>query len=368
MASDILDPAALTTQLVTLLPQSNKRVASAHDGLAALVHTVFTTLGFRLIAINDTSSARTFQDNVLPEDWSTNGQTDHCLRYRHEQSSLEFLVKIVRLGQRTLISAIALESDKSTSLDVSTNDFTSPSFYSYDASKADAPPLVHGFISSHRIADFVSQLKLKIVQKLIPGLRKEGYMEETEEASTSATSASVPQAAQPPRPRPVTPPYPEDIPYNLPPNQRPYNPLEIGRRDLDPFGANTFTPPSLFPPHGGDGMYVGPDHPIFGSRAPGRRPNEPRGPWGGDGYLPPLGALPGARFDPVGPDPNNPLRLTFGRRPPRGGSNTREPDNDEFMPPGAVRVYCHLFDITLNLFSGRHVHVRGLLCDEYGSG
>lgn len=109
MASNILDPAALTTQLVALLPPSNKRLSSAHDGLAALTHTIFSTLGFRLIAIDDTSSARTFQNNVLPEDWNTRGLTDHTLRYRHEQSSLEFLVKIVRLGQRTLINAIALE-------------------------------------------------------------------------------------------------------------------------------------------------------------------------------------------------------------------------------------------------------------------
>ncbi|KAF8450383.1 PI31 proteasome regulator N-terminal-domain-containing protein [Boletus edulis BED1] len=339
MSSNILDPAALTTQLVALLPQSNRRVASAHDGLAALVHVTFTTLGFRLIAIDDTSSARTFPNNVLPEDWNTRGLTDHCLRYRHEQSSLEFLVKVVSLGQRTLINAIALESDKSASLDVSTNDFTSPSFYPYDASKVDAPPFVHGFISSNRIADFVSQLKLKVIQKLVPGLRKEGYTEEAEEVSTSATAANPPQAARLPRPRPVTPPFPEDIPYNFPQNRRPYNPLEIGRRDLDPFGAGTFAPPSLFPPHGGDGMFVGPDHPIFGSRDWGRRPEQPRGPWGGDGYLPPLGAPLGARFDPVGPDPNNPLRPTFGGRPRRGGFNTGEPDNDEFMPPGAGDMF-----------------------------
>lgn len=109
MASNILDPAALTAQLVSLLPPSNNRLSSAHDGLAALVHTIFTTLGFRLIANDDTSPERTFQNNVLPEDWNTRGLTDHTLRYRHEQSSLEFLVKVIRLGQRTLINAIAIE-------------------------------------------------------------------------------------------------------------------------------------------------------------------------------------------------------------------------------------------------------------------
>jgi hypothetical protein len=47
--------------------------------------------------------------------------------------------------------------------------------------------------------------------------------------------------------------------------------------------------------------------------------------------LPPMGAPPGARFDPVGPAfPNRPPRGAF----PPGGGNLRDPDNDEFMPPG----------------------------------
>ena len=85
----------------------------------------------------------------------------------------------------------------------------------------------------------------------------------------------------------------------------------------------------MFPPHSGDGMFVGPDHPIFGRGV--RGPFADRGPWGGDGFLPPLGAPPGARFDPVGPRPfggNN------GGLPGRG--NMRDPDNDDFMPPGVV--------------------------------
>jgi hypothetical protein len=291
-----------------------------------------------LIATDDVSPPRTFPNNVLPDDWNTRGHVDFTFRYRHDQSSLEFLVKTIKLGQRTLINAIALESDKSASLDVSTNDFTSPSFYPHDLSKPDAQPLVHGFISSTRIADFVSQFKLKIVQKLIPGLRKEGYVEEAEDTSTNAGPANPPQAMNPPpaRPRPITPPFPDDFPYRLPPYGAPRNPLEIGRSDLEPFGGNPFTPPPLFGP-GGDGMYVGPNHPIFGAR--GRRPDDIRGPWGGDGYLPPMGVPPGARFDPVGPNPNNPLRPTFGGRPRGGGNNTRDPDNDEFMPPGASDMF-----------------------------
>ncbi|KAG2152101.1 PI31 proteasome regulator N-terminal-domain-containing protein [Suillus cothurnatus] len=339
MANNVLDPSALVGLLLNLLPSTNKTLTSPHDGLAALVHTAFSALSFRLIATHDTSSAMEHPNNVLPDDWNTKGLVDRTFRYRHDQSGLEFVVKVIKLGQRTLISAIAVENDKSVSLDVATNDFVSPSFYPYDAAKSDAPPLVHGFISSNRITDFISQLKLKIIQKLIPGLRKEGYIEETEDSSSNAGPA--PRAENPPpiRPRPDSPPYPDD-PYHLPPGLRPRNPLEIGRRDLDPFGGiNPFQPPSLFPGNGGDGMFVGPDHPIFGMR--GNRGQEMRGPWGGDGYLPPMGAPPGARFDPIGPNPG-PFNPSFNGRPrrgPPGSGNLRDPDNDEFMPPGAGDMF-----------------------------
>lgn len=87
-------------------------------------------------------------------------------------------------------------------------------------------------------------------------------------------------------------------------------------------------------------MFVGPDHPIFGSRGP----IGDRGPWGGDGFLPPMGAPPGARFDPVGPGPlgrlpgRSPGRGRWG--PPSGGRFSGEPDNDELLPPGAVSQIC----------------------------
>lgn len=88
-------------------------------------------------------------------------------------------------------------------------------------------------------------------------------------------------------------------------NPYPRNPLEIGRSDLDPLGGrhNPFAPPPLFgPPGGGDGMFVGPNHPMFQDPfGQGRRGGHgmggpgAMGPWGGDGYLPPMGAPPGAR-------------------------------------------------------------------------
>ncbi|KAJ7591173.1 PI31 proteasome regulator N-terminal-domain-containing protein [Mycena floridula] len=323
---NILDPAALIAALPDLLPAS-KKLASPQDGLSALFHTIMVAVGFRLIAVDDASPAQSDLANVLPLDWNKAGPSNYTLRYRHDQSSLEFVLKIAKLGPRTVLNAIALESDKATSLDISTSDFVSPSFYPSDLSASDAQPLVHGLISSNRVADLASQFKLKILQKLMPGLRKDGYTETNDQVVQETTAEP---SASAPRRQPQFPRYDPDDEFPLRQPSYPQNPLSIGRRDLDPFPMSPFSPPALFPGGEGDGMFVGPGHPIFAGR---RDPSGQRGPWGGDGFLPPMGAPPGARFDPVGPFPG-PGR-TLGPRGIRGG----DPDNDEFMPPGAGDMF-----------------------------
>ena len=353
-----MDPAVLTGRLPSLLPEAAKKLDSAQDGLAALLHTAMVELGFRLIAVDENSPSRSDLNNILPEDWAKHGPGDYALRYKHDQSSLEFLLKVSKLGNRTLFHAIALEvrhplrlnhgwflirtvqDDNTASLDISTNDFTSSSFFPHEIGST---PLVHGFISSNRITDLISQFKLKIISRILPALRKEGYVEQSEAASTSERAA----AAQPPpdnqpgaRPRAENPPYAPDYPgpYPYNPHASPDNPLAIGRRDLDPIPLNPFSPPSLFPPNNrADGMFVGPDHPIFSDRRP-EGEGGLRGPWGGDGFLPPMGAPPNARFDPVGPGPFP--RGGRGRGgPPHfpGHGSLYGPDNDEFMPPVSTR-------------------------------
>ena len=342
MSTNILDPSALLFQIPSLLPSSFKSLSSPQDAIAAILHSIMFTLGFRLIAIDESSTQSLPSTSVLPAEWNKNGPGHYSFKYRHDQSSLEFVLNVSKLGGRTLLNAIAVEvsptcisvirlpsifyvfqqSDKVASLDINTNDFVSPSFFPHDFNET-SQPLVHGFISSSRVADLTSQIRLKIIQNLVPGLRKDGY---TEDATTN-TDAGPSQLQAPPPARPQ-PQHPQDF-YHTPSQFPPRNPLEIGRSDLDPIPMNPFTPPNIFP-QSGNGMFVGPDHPIFGGR---RR--EPIGPWGGDGYLPPMGAPPGARFDPVGP---NPLGGRGPRRGPLsgGGHFSGDPDNDEFMPPGAV--------------------------------
>lgn len=232
----------------------------------------------------------------------------------------------------------APKGNKTSSLDIVTNDYISPSFYPHNLDAADASPLVHGFISSNRITDLVFQFSLKIVKALIPGLRKEGYTESDDVPVTSTSQAPAPSFQnQPPNAQPRIPRYnpdDDDFPLRAPTHLPPGNPLEIGRRDLDPISGNPFAPRSVFPGGAGDGMFVGPNHPIFGA-VPG---GDARPRWGGDGFLPPMGAPPGARFDPVGPG----MGGGIGPFPGPGGIGGRgprmNPDNDEFLPPGGSSV------------------------------
>lgn len=108
MAPDILDPSALITPLLALLPPNKRRLESQQDAVAALIHSAFHALSFRLIAVDDSSLASTTVNSILPEAWNTSGPGNYTLRYRHEQSSLEFIIKVVKLSNRILINAIAV--------------------------------------------------------------------------------------------------------------------------------------------------------------------------------------------------------------------------------------------------------------------
>jgi hypothetical protein len=108
MSPDLLDPSALIAPLLDLLPSNKRRLESQQDAIAALIHSAFKALSFRIIAVDDSAVTSVTLNGTLPDAWNTNGPGNYTLRYRHEQSSLEFIIKIIKLGSRTLINAIGV--------------------------------------------------------------------------------------------------------------------------------------------------------------------------------------------------------------------------------------------------------------------
>lgn len=353
------DPLAADTLLERMrsLAAPDTRIASAVQALALLAHAIHAQLDFRLV-----------HPQELPSDWLERDQFK--LRYRHDQSSLEFVVSVQDLAPspRLLIAAAADADDtdsRSSTLDLATRDYFSPSAFPCALRDlTDQNP----FAATHRFKDLVLLYRINIIQKLLPGLYKPGYEQVSAAAAAqssgrASSSSSSPIAGTGPylpdrggpmgmfppggggggqgggggagRPPPSgpspAPPFPggtPDDPLRIPGSGGrggigggAFPLADIGRRDLDPLGGmgGTFGGPSGFgrlPGFGtggglgggggdnGGGMFMGPDHPLFRERfgpdsdlAGGRGGAR----WGGDGYLPPMGAPPGARFDPVGP-------------------------------------------------------------------
>lgn len=233
------------------------------------------------------------------------------------------MIKISRLGGNAIINALA--HDKTTSFDVQTKSYTSPSAFPIAYSSVSSETLGQAFISQERLKDFISLFNVNVIQKLAPGLQKEGYEEATARIDEGQPSRHphrpphwdplndlMPDPARPhplhdplrvpPRPRPIadfTPPgFEDEFEIHRPsyaPRYGPSHPLSIGERDLYPPGLGPHDPlrGHLGPTSGGGGMHPTFDDPLFGGG--GRRRY----------YDPQVPA--GSRYDPVGPEDEPPM-------------------------------------------------------------
>ncbi|KAF1955703.1 hypothetical protein CC80DRAFT_593916 [Byssothecium circinans] len=346
-----LSAESLATFMASSLPRgAEPSLKNAYEAVALATHAGMLSVGFRLIGLGEDTridaSADAHNPQPLPAAW--NAHSSYEFRYAHSQSSMEYLITVIRLGGTAVVNGLAVGADKRTSFDVTIKDFISegslPVSAAEDASTDDtAKKLRDVFISEGRLGDFGAFLKLNIIQKLAPGLGKEGYQEtrgqdREEGAPREAPERGTPgwpgQPRQPPpnEPEPARPypfddplaqprrpdrPLPEPIPgfedeyeVNRPPRglRDPRIPVGIGERDLYPPGLGPHDPlrPHLggaLPRPGGmgGGMHPTFDDPMFGGQ-------------GGQGGYDPM-APPGARYDPLGPgDPRG------GPRFPGGGS------------------------------------------------
>ena len=309
----------------SLPKDSAKEIRTPYEAIALLCHSSMLAVGFRLVGLGedhklgtlifDGVSTRALQTVLqselsltstsiettaeqaspqpLPSAWAGNSPS-FAFRYSHDQSSLEYLLKVSRLGSKAIINGLAIDDDKVHSLDILIRDFLSESSFPLNMPESTGPNEValairQIFISPGRLTDAGSLIKLQIIQKLAPGLRKEGYEDSAHAAShnVSQTQASDrrrrdPEPEAPPRHDPL-----RDDPIHPAP-ARPYpfdDPLAAGppRR---PFPAGEFVPPDFedehqmirppfrggLPPNIGEGdLYpqgLGPHDPLRGGIGP----------------------------------------------------------------------------------------------------
>ncbi|KAJ3012505.1 UNVERIFIED_CONTAM: hypothetical protein HDU68_001161 [Siphonaria sp. JEL0065] len=329
---------SISCTLLNSLPPTNPVdssqtvIGTSADLLFALLHAYLQTLGFRLNPATENTS------NNLPPTWNATPES-YSLKYSHERSSLSFVLKGVVLADKLLVHCVAVEDGSIYSLEYSLQStfkdpktsfplqITIPSsalVSNNDAGTATEPiltadenPLLPLFKDGvNGVEGVLYQFKTAVVDKVAPNLNKEGY-----EAAPSSSTNAVAAGSGGDRLRDYGRGQGSDgdggwvggIPdpearggggggYGGYPGIRPG--FGTGDIDLDPFGAA----PGVIPPRGGfggmhpgGGMYVGPDHPMFGGGGSGGSGGFGGGIYGGPGAILPPGAVPpNARFDPIG--------------------------------------------------------------------
>lgn len=350
---EALSAESILSYMIKSLPSPEAQTSRVKDPYAAVAlfsHACMLAVGFRLIGLGEDHKieAQPDQDNAqpLPSEWDASSA--YAFRYAHSQSSMEYVIKILRLGNKALISGLALDHDKTASFEIKAQDYISEGSLQNQSTEADArTSLSHIFISPGRITDLASHFRSSIIQKLAPGIHKAGYEDTSSSTTTEATTGNPRRQEQdniPPQYDPLR----DDRQDPARPNPYPYaDPLAAPRR---PHPAGDFPPPGfddeydlMRPPRGG--LPGGTPFGNIGERdlyPPGLGPNDPlrMGPGGGGvrggggmhptfddplfggqggrgGRYDPM-APPGARYDPVGPGDGRPEGRMGGPRFPGG--------------------------------------------------
>jgi len=364
MANDPLSTDSILKHMADALPthtkgDTNSDLSSSYEAIALFSHACMTAVSFRLIGFGEGQKIEAECEKLKPRlssKWSSSFGS-HSFLYAHSQSSMQYVVKVDRLGGKAEIRGIGLGDERINRFEIKAKDYVASAALPLritmtdnseeDRSNLEAK-LKDVFVSPARIQDLASLFKLTIIQKLMPSLHKEGYEEAPNDAGRAEVSHDEREEQHARRQPPIDPLRDDRFPQPA----RPYpfdDPLAAGPRN--PVPAGDFPPPSFDdeydlnrPPRGmvlpGDSPFnIGHDD----LNPPGLGPNDPlRGAFVGGGGLPRLGggggmhptfddplfggrgsnaggydprAPPGARHDPLGPGDG-----------PRGGSGGRPPN------------------------------------------
>jgi len=348
--------------MVASLPKdASPQLKNSFDAVALAAHAGMMAVGFRLIGLGEDHKIEAQSDpaqpSPLPAEWNAT-KGSYAFRYAHGQSSMDYLLKVNSMGNKAVVMGMGIGDDRTCSFDVKVRDYVSDGNLpvtpmAEGTSQDDARrKLIDVFISVGRLSDLGSLMRLNVIQKLVPGLYKEGYEESRSQQTTSPRQTREPAPgrepnrpnhdplredrdpparpfplhdplAQPRRPmgdRPMPEPMPgfEDEletqrgPRGMMPGAFP----SIGDRDLYPQGLGPNDPirggvgPGFGGPMGGGGMHPTFDDPLFagqGQRGGGFNPQAPQGSRYDDPFGPGMGGQPHPRGAGMGGRPPNPF-------------------------------------------------------------
>ncbi|KAG7410677.1 hypothetical protein Forpe1208_v009693 [Fusarium oxysporum f. sp. rapae] len=340
--SEHLSVTAILRGMADALPTHSRSddsadLASSHEAIALLIHSYLAALGFKLQGFDEDKKLPECESLAprLPPQWNSSFGSYNFL-YSHKESAMAFSIRINPMGKKVEIQGLAVRDDNIHLFERSISEVVKSeklpiriTITDNEEDRSDLAEKLRGlFTSEQAIAGIVD-----IIQKLVPKLQSEDYVEPAE-VEANARSERIAQVAKgpdrprhgdpmlssymlpppaiprpemtPPRPHPVgdfpPPGFEDEFEMNRPPRsglQMPgRSPYDIGHDDLNPPGLGPHDPlrgsftGGLPQPGAGSGMHPTFDDPLFGGQ-------------GGDGesgFDPQV--PPGARWDPTGPGGN----------------------------------------------------------------
>ncbi|KAJ5690793.1 hypothetical protein N7462_005185 [Penicillium macrosclerotiorum] len=295
------------------------------EAVALICHARMAVAGFKLVGLGEDHKIESPTENpALPIEWNAN--TTFAFRYTHTQTTSQYFLKVSRLGNKAVVFALAVDDDRTSSFELSVNDYISESALPLANTENLVGSLQDVYIDQEKLESLVGLFDTNILQNIAPRLSREDFEDPTQAPVSREPlqesrphdplrdplrDDSLPQPARPypfddplaAAPRQPNPPgdfappgFEDEFEINRPPRgQAPgfpggRNPYTIGDRDLYPAGLGPNDPlrGSMGPGVGsGGGMHPTFDDPLFG------------GSGSSGGYDP--RAPPGARYDPPGP-------------------------------------------------------------------
>lgn len=266
-----------------------KDIKNNQDVLVCFVHLVLVSNGFKCIGLGDSKNidGTETKSESLPEGWNEN----YAIRYLH-QGRL-YNLRATNMDDAVMINLIRVDERTVSMVQLNTR------------LVAQRSGSLEQMIPEYETV--VQTIRKQLIDKVVVSSK-------SKESSSQTTPEQQPTSSRENNP-------PQNVPNLYDPRSlvetnRPFNPLNVGRDDLDPFASfDPLRPGPGLPSVGGGGMLFEP--PRAGPR------------FDPDGNLGiPRGSLPpGARFDPF--------------RPQGPGNQPRRPNNpgDEFPPPGFDDMY-----------------------------
>jgi hypothetical protein len=132
MAADPLSSESILKHMAEALPTHDKDdttsdISSSYEAIALFAHACMITVGFRLLGLReDQRTEEECQRLVprLPSKWNSSFGS-HSFLYAHSQSSMQYVIKVDRLGGKAEIRGIGLGDERISRFEITAKDYIS---------------------------------------------------------------------------------------------------------------------------------------------------------------------------------------------------------------------------------------------------